>query len=136
MPPAPRPIDEIVSYHAHVYYDPVATRDQAETLRTRVAERFSVRLGRWFDRAIGPHGQAMFQIAFRKPLFPTIVPWLMLNHGDLSILIHPNSTDQRLDHLQHGLWLGPQIRVYGERLSQGPLDNDEQDPNTTPHLAP
>ena len=136
MDPGPRPIDEIVSYHAHVYYDPARTRDQAETLRARVSERFSVRLGRWFDTAIGPHGQAMFQIAFQKALFPTIVPWLMLNHGDLSILIHPNSTDQRLDHLQHGLWLGPPVRIFGERLPEGRLENDEQTPNTTPHLAP
>ena len=136
MDPAPRPIDQIVSYHAHVYYDPVATRGQAETLRARVAERFSVRLGRWFDTPIGPHGQAMFQIAFRKPLFPTLTPWLMLNHGDLSILIHPNSDNQRMDHLQHGLWLGRQVRIYGDRLPDGRLEDDEQEPNTTPSVTP
>ncbi len=104
-----RPIDRITSYHAHVYYDPTTTRDQAERLRERVAERFSVRLGRWFDIPIGPHGRAMFQIAFTKPLFPTLVPWLMLNHGDLSVLVHPNTDNQRLDHVQHGLWLGPPV---------------------------
>ncbi len=60
----------------------------------------------------------------------------MLNHGDLSILIHPNSTDQRQDHLRHGLWLGPQVRIYGERLPEGRLEDDEQEPNTTPHLGP
>ncbi len=132
----PHPIDEIASYHAHVYYDPATTRDQAETLRTRVADRFSVRLGRWFDTAIGPHDRAMFQIAFRKPLFATIVPWLMLNRGDLSILVHPNTSDQRKDHLQNGLWLGPQVRIRGDRLPEGRLENDEQDPNTSPRLTP
>jgi DOPA 4,5-dioxygenase len=101
-----------------------------------VAERFSVRLGRWYDQPMGPHGQAMFQIAFRKPLFDAIVPWLMLNREQLSILVHPNSDDQRLDHLQRAIWLGPAVRVYGDRLPQGRLENDEQDPNTSPHLPP
>ena len=135
MDTPPHPIDAIASFHAHVYFDP-ATRDQAETLRQRVAERFSVRLGRWFDTAIGPHSRSMFQIAFRKPLFPTLTPWLMLNRGDLSILVHPNSWNQRLDHMQHALWLGPPVHIYGERLSEAPLDDDEQDPNTAPGLTP
>src|ERR1700686_3824350 len=29
---APRPIAEIVSYHAHIYYDPLTTRSVAERL--------------------------------------------------------------------------------------------------------
>ncbi len=136
MAPAPRAVAEIRSYHAHVYYDPAATRDQAETLRRRVAERFSVRLGRWHEAVIGPHGRSMFQIAFRAPLFSAIVPWLMLNRGDLSILVHPNTDNQRLDHLQNALWMGPQVKLFGERLDEGPLLDDEQDPNTAPSLQP
>ena len=128
----PLPIELIASYHAHIYYDPKSSRERAELLRERVAERFSVRLGRWYDEPIGPHGQSMFQIAFRKPLFATLVPWLMLNREELSILVHPNTDNQRLDHLQRGLWLGAPVRIYGERLSHGPLDNDEQEPNTAP----
>ena len=135
MPPA-RPVQQIRSYHAHVYYDPASTRGQAERLREQVGERFSVRLGRWYDTAIGPHGRSMFQIAFRTPLFATIVPWLMLNRGDLSILVHPNTDNQRLDHLRNALWLGPPVTIFGERLDEGPLINDEQDPNTAPSLQP
>ena len=131
----PLPVALIASYHAHVYYDPAATRGRAERLRERVAERFSVRLGRWYDRPIGPHSQSMFQIAFRKPLYPTLVPWLMLNRDGLSILVHPNTDNQRLDHLERCLWLGAPVHVFGERLSEGPLEDDEQDPNTTPNLA-
>ena len=32
------------------------------------------------------------------------------------------------------LWLGPELHILGERLSEAPLDNDEQDPNTQPTL--
>src|SRR3954452_3420644 len=52
----------IVSWHAHVYYDPAATRAVAERVRTAVGERFKVQLGRWHDVPVGPHTAAMYQI--------------------------------------------------------------------------
>ena len=131
---APLPVDLVRSWHAHVYFDSSDARARAAELRDRVAERFSVRLGRWHDQPIGPHSRSFFQIAFRKPLFPTLVPWLALNRSDLSILVHPNTDNQRLDHMVRALWLGPQLHIHGDFLSEEPLDNDEQDPNTEPSI--
>jgi aromatic ring-cleaving dioxygenase len=107
-PPPPRdPGADVTGYHAHVYYDPAATRESAALLRDRVAERFpGALLGRWHDVPVGPHPRAMFQIAFPVVLFSALVPWLMLNRAGLTVLVHPESGDARADHLDHALWMG------------------------------
>ena len=130
----PRYVDEIASYHAHVYYDPATTRSEAEQLRSWMGERFSVTLGRWHDVKVGPHDQAMFQVAFATEVFPALVPWLMLNHGTLSVLVHPNTTNPRRDHLANPLWIGAPIAVHGEKLPDEDAVEQPPAPNTVPIL--
>ncbi|HEY3694567.1 DOPA 4,5-dioxygenase family protein [Phenylobacterium sp.] len=136
MPDAPRPIAEIASYHAHIYFDSAATRDHAERLRAAIGERFPVTLGRWHETKVGPHDRAMYQVAFAPEVFPALTPWLMLNHGPLSVLVHPDTGHPRADHLQHALWIGPALPVYGEILPLDAAPEPAPAPNTTPTFAP
>jgi len=106
-------------YHAHIYYD-AETRPIAERLREAIGNRFGVELGRWRDEPVGPHPVPMYQAAFPAAEFPRIVPWLMLNRGGLSVLVHPETEDAYDDHTIHALWLGAPLplRVEGLRRNR------------------
>jgi aromatic ring-cleaving dioxygenase len=132
---APQPLAAIASFHAHIYYDP-SMRTEAERLRSWISERFVVTLGRWHDALVGPHEQSMYQVAFAVEIFPKLVPWLMLNHGRLSILVHPNTTRPLADHTAHALWIGTPVGIRGENL---PRESDAElprEPNTSPTQSP
>ena len=98
-------VGAIYDYDAHVYYDALS-RERAARLRQWVEARFTVRMGRWHDVPVGPHPQAMYQIAFAPDQFPTLVPFLMLNRMGLTILLHPESGRPRDDHTLHASWMG------------------------------
>ena len=115
----------ILSWHAHVYFDPGATRAQAEQVRAGVAQRFKVQLGRWHEVPIGPHTAAMYQVAFEPAVFAALVPWLALNRLGLSVLVHPNTLAPRADHLTHALWLGPPLPLRDDVLPESIAASEE-----------
>ncbi|TIU93065.1 MAG: aromatic ring-cleaving dioxygenase [Mesorhizobium sp.] len=112
----PRPIAEIASYHAHIYYAGQAERQHAEWLRLRIGERFRVRLGNWRDEPVGPHQQAMY-------------------HGGLSVLIHPNTINPKRDHLVDPIWIGRPLGVHGEVLGEEDEAEEALEVNTEPTMG-
>jgi DOPA 4,5-dioxygenase len=62
----------------------------------------------------------MYQVAFAVEEFPHLVPWLMLNREELSILVHPSTDDSVADHTQFALWLGTPLPLRIEVLRRGP----------------
>jgi DOPA 4,5-dioxygenase len=117
----------ILSWHAHVYFDPASTRPQAERVRNGIAQRFKVQLGRWHEVPVGPHTGAMYQVAFEVGLFADLVPWLALHREGLSVLVHPNTLAPRADHLVHALWLGQPLPLRPDVLSER-IEASEESP--------
>jgi DOPA 4,5-dioxygenase len=97
----------IASWHAHVYFDS-ASRDDAAKFRAVVAAQFGdrIEMGRFHEKAVGPHPRWSYQIAFVPTQFSEVVGWLTLNHGSLDVFVHPNTGDQLRDHRDSALWLG------------------------------
>ncbi len=108
-------VADIRGYHAHVYYDE-SSRDAAARLRDALERGFDVELGRWRDEPVGPHPQAMYQVKFAPVEFARIVPWLMLNRGGLTVLVHPDTGDALADHAVNPLWLGQKLELNVEIL--------------------
>jgi aromatic ring-cleaving dioxygenase len=131
-----RRVAEIASYHAHIYFDPETQRDEALAIREAAGERFAARLGTVHDRPVGPHSKAMFQIAFDPPLFGTLVPWLMLNNRGLSVLVHPNTTNEKRDHLLDAVWIGQPLALDDSLLPEETTAQLAGEINTNPTTAP
>jgi len=133
------PIATIESYHAHVYFDGSEARERAAILREQIGARFAVQMGRWRDQPVGPHPTPMYQVAFEAALFPTLVPWLMLNRQGLTIVVHPNTDRPKDDHLKHALWFGAVLPLDGSMLEESLAAlgraQDEIVPNTAPTLT-
>lgn len=99
--------DAIEGYHAHVYYT-AESKPEAAVLRKAVEAHFDIVMGRWRDFPVGPHPQWSYQIAFKAEQLGEILPFLILNRGDLDIFLHPLTGDDLADHRDYATWLGNQ----------------------------
>jgi aromatic ring-cleaving dioxygenase len=103
----------ISDWHAHIYYDPARTRNTAATLRDKIAAAFpGAVIGRWHDALVGPHTQAMYQVAFTHDVFDRLVPFLALNRDGLTVLVHAEeSGNSKAHHTDHAIWMGEVLAV-------------------------
>jgi len=106
---------EIKGYHAHVYYN-ADTRKIAEGLRETIIGKFVVKPGGFSDAPVGPHPISQFNVIFETEEFPKVVPWLMLNHEGLDVLIHPLTESSYDDHSKNALWIGTPVPMRLEIL--------------------
>ncbi|KNE62040.1 hypothetical protein AMAG_07298 [Allomyces macrogynus ATCC 38327] len=111
--PAVKWPEPITSYDVHVYWLPSSKKQRAEAVAMyRKAQQLFPHLlfGHIHDRPVGPHPYCMYEIDIHKAEdFSRFVPWVALNHGSLSVLIHPHSGDMVKDHTEYALWLGEKV---------------------------
>jgi DOPA 4,5-dioxygenase len=54
----------------------------------------------------------------------------------LSVLVHPNTTNPRRDHLADPIWIGPALAVHADKLPEKAEMEQAPVPNTNPVLRP
>jgi aromatic ring-cleaving dioxygenase len=67
----------------------------------------------------GPFPVAQFEVNLSTPAqFGAFVPWLAVWRGPLSVLVHPNTTEEgdgasveRRNHSQRAIWMGQRISL-------------------------
>ncbi|KAM3413892.1 hypothetical protein BST61_g10565 [Cercospora zeina] len=101
------------AFDIHIYYLPTSATQTlyAQNLHSRIRYEFpELRIYPMFDRPVGPHTTAMFEVnVFTPEQFGAFVPWLVIHRGMLSALVHPNTeggSEQERDHTQRATWLG------------------------------
>jgi aromatic ring-cleaving dioxygenase len=110
-------MSEIENFHAHVYYD-APTRAAAEKLCAAAGQKFGVKIGRMHDNPVGPHPRGSCQLTIGKDQFAEVIPWLVLNRGELTIFAHAQTGDALKDHTSHVIWLGPSEKLELSALSR------------------
>jgi aromatic ring-cleaving dioxygenase len=108
-----------LGYHAHIYYDPAATRSAAEQVCAALSEKFPVEIDGFRDIPVGPHPIANVLVIFKPEQFADVVPHLMLNRDGLDILVHPLTTDAVEDHSSFAIWLGNPVALKLHTLPRG-----------------
>lgn len=93
-------------YHAHVYFDE-KSQAKAEVFHRKMQqnqEQTAVSPLRFELR--GPHPKWMFTVNFKIEKFMEMVEFMQKHRDGLSILIHPLSGNEVLDHTDYAMFLG------------------------------
>lgn len=102
-------------FDVHIYYhlNNEEHTKFARELWERIRREFpELRIYRVWDRPIGPHTMPMFEVNIFTPAqFGAFIPWLIINRGPLSALVHPNTDDgeELRSHSQRATWLGERV---------------------------
>ncbi|CRK29526.1 putative 21.2 kDa protein like [Verticillium longisporum] len=107
-------------FDIHIYHfqnNPAQVK-HAKDLWERIRREFpELRVYRFWDKPIGPHPVAMFEVNLFTPAqFGAFIPWLAIYRGPLSALVHPNTDEEGEEaavelrnHTERAIWLGEKI---------------------------
>ncbi|HEX3424352.1 MAG TPA: DOPA 4,5-dioxygenase family protein [Sphingomicrobium sp.] len=96
----------IRDFHAHIYYDPEEV-ELAKRLAAAAQERFSLAVGHFHLRPVGPHPRGSVQLTVPRERFGDVAQFLALNRGPLTVFAHAETGDDLADHSKHVIWFGP-----------------------------
>lgn len=103
-------MNNIKSYHAHFYFDE-RTVIEARNIYKKSKSLVNVSLGNFNEKNVGPHSKWSFMIFFPVEELVQMMPWLTINRDNLSVLVHPLTGNDLLDHTEHAVWFGNKMEL-------------------------
>jgi DOPA 4,5-dioxygenase len=96
---------QIRDFHAHIYFDPDQLA-QAQALGGELQRRFTLPLGHFHVRPVGPHPRGSCQVTVPPGQFGEVATWLAVNRAGLTIFAHASTGDDLADHSRNVIWFG------------------------------
>lgn len=96
----------VSDFHAHIYFDPDEV-EQARALARAAQEKFSMSVGQFHLKPIGPHPRGSCQLTLAPEEFGHFAAWAAIHRGGLTIFAHASTGDDQADHGRHVVWFGP-----------------------------
>ncbi|KAH8995808.1 DOPA-like domain-containing protein [Lactarius hatsudake] len=117
---------EIKEWHFHIYFHQKNEQEHQAALQLRDAVLrlrrdgafVAVPLWRVNLAPIGPHPVGSYEIWCPSESFASVFSYLCMNRGDLSVLIHPLTKEERKDHEVRNAWIGPSFPLDLSVLSK------------------
>lgn len=111
---------EFKAFHSHIYFDENKIV-KAENFHKKFSQlSLPIQISKLIHKPIGPHPFPMFEVDFKGEHFLAMIHFMQENRDGLSILIHPLSGNEILDHTDHAMFLGKKeklnLAIFNERL--------------------
>ncbi|KIK79644.1 hypothetical protein PAXRUDRAFT_834003 [Paxillus rubicundulus Ve08.2h10] len=115
---------EVKEWHFHIYFHQHNAEEHHAALQLRDAVLrlrrdgafVAVPLFRVNADPIGPHPVGSYEIWVPATSFASVFSYLCQHRGELSILVHPLTREERRDHEIRRAWLGPSYPLDLSRL--------------------
>jgi len=128
---------EIKEWHFHVYFyqNNEKSINKAYNLRNNIIKNIKegyfkiVPLERVNHKPIGPHIIGSYEVWVPKEYFWKSFSWFTLNRNDLSILIHPLTSQEKKDHKERSVWMGTPLPLDIDVLEDKNGDVESQYPD-------
>ncbi|RSH85945.1 uncharacterized protein EHS24_004131 [Apiotrichum porosum] len=110
---------EVKEFHFHVYFFQSNAESRAAALSLRddilrlTAEGYfhAVPLATYNDVPRGPHPIGSYEVWCPRERFSRTYSYFATHRGKLSVLIHPLTRQEILDHTERAAWMGPSFTL-------------------------